>query len=95
MKKILLILLLFLFCMTSIVFATTVTRTYTIQDKLFKPRTYAVGAKVLLYTTSGRVIYYYGNGEDLPVVKIYFSIKIGGRYTFTLDQDEVTLIEGL
>jgi uncharacterized membrane protein len=95
MKKVLITLLLMLCITSSTVFATTLTRTYTIQDKLFKPRTYGQAAKVLLYTSTGRVIYYFGEGEDKDVAKFYFSIKIGGRYTFTLDKDEIQLVEGL
>jgi hypothetical protein len=94
MKKLLLVLL-FLFCMTSVVFGTTITRTYTIVDKFFRPTSYGCSAKVLLYTSTGRVIYYYGDREDLSVAKVYFSIKIGNRYTFILDRDEIKLIEGL
>jgi hypothetical protein len=86
--------------MTSAVFATTtITRTYTIQDKLFKPKTHVYRAKALFYTTTGRVIYYYSNSnwedDENIVAKIYFSIKIGGRYTFTLEGNEIKFIEGI
>jgi hypothetical protein len=93
-KNLLIFLILLLFC-SPVVLATTVTRTYTIQDKFFKPSSYACSAKLLLYTSTGRVIYYKGDTNDLSVVKVYFSIKIGGRYTFTLDRDEIKLIKGL
>jgi hypothetical protein len=91
LKKILLILVLLSLFVVSTASAATVVRTYTVQDKFFKPESYGVAAKTFFHTTSGRVIFYWSR-DDVEAIKIYFRIKVGHRYTFELDGDKIIYI---